>query len=64
VKAGTCTRGVRVSMPKHRMLAHIPSPPQVRLRSSTTPQGLPRYRLPIMPSQNSSTRVPSTHSHT
>src|SRR5918999_3103003 len=51
-------------MPKHMMLANIPSHPQVRLRSSTNPQGLPRHRRPIMPSQHASTHVPSPHAHT
>ena len=60
MKVGTCTRGVRVSKPQHVMLANIPSTPRVHLRSSTTPQGLPRHRLPIMPSQNASMHVPST----
>src|SRR5262245_2415509 len=41
------------------MLANISSPPQVRWRSSTNTQGLPRHRLPIMPSQNVSSHVPS-----
>src|ERR1043166_5730416 len=30
------------------MLSHISSPPQVRWRSATHPQGLPRYRLPLL----------------
>src|SRR4029434_6657487 len=42
------------------MLMNISSPPRVRWRSSTTPQGLPRHRLPIMPSQNVSVHVPLT----
>jgi Transposase len=51
-------------MPKPMMLANRPANPQVRLRSSTNPQGLPRHRLPLMPSQNSSPHVPSTQAPT
>jgi hypothetical protein len=36
------------------------SPPRVRWRASTTPQGLPRHRLPIRPSQHVSVPVPAT----
>jgi hypothetical protein len=42
------------------MLANIPSTPRVRVRSVTKTQGLPRYRLPIIPSQNAHTHVPAT----
>src|SRR5262244_412488 len=41
------------------MLSNISSHPQVRWRSLTNTQGLPRHRLPIMPSQNVSSHVPS-----
>src|SRR5438477_610165 len=46
------------------MLTNISSPPRVRWRSSTHTQGLPRYRLSIMPAQNVSSHVPSCHSST
>src|SRR5229473_4556802 len=46
------------------MLMNISSPPRVRWRSLTNTQGLPRHRLPLMPSQNVSGPVPSRHSHT
>jgi transposase len=40
------------------MLSNIASYPQVRVRSATNPQGLPRHRLPLMPSQNARRHVP------
>src|SRR5262249_51917151 len=40
------------------MLSHLASTPQVRVRSSTNTQGLPRHRLPIMPAQNARRHVP------
>ena len=43
------------------MLSNIFSHPQVRWRSSTNTQSLPRYRLSIMPSQNASRHVPWHH---
>src|SRR5262249_44447040 len=46
------------------MLSNISSHLRVRWRSSTNTQGLPRYRLPIMPSQNVSSHVPGRHSNT
>ena len=46
------------------MLSNISLHLRVRWRSSTNTQGLPRYRLPIMPSQNVSLHVPSCHSST
>ena len=42
-----------------RDASNIPSNPQVCLRSLTNTQGLPHHRLPIMPSQNASSHVPS-----
>jgi Transposase len=44
------------------MLATIPSTLRGRFRSSTTPQGLPRHRLPIMPSPHVRAPVPSARS--
>src|SRR5262249_59433423 len=41
------------------MLSNISSNPQVRGRSSTNTQSLPRHRLSIMPSQNARRHVPS-----
>src|SRR5262247_3288294 len=41
------------------MLSNISSNPQVRGRSSTNTQSLPRHRLSIMPSQNAHKHVPS-----
>ena len=49
MRAGTCTRRLRISKPQHMVLSNISSNPRVRLCSSTNTQGLPRYRLPIMP---------------
>src|SRR5713226_307357 len=46
------------------MLTHISSTPQVRGRSVTNTQSLPRHRLSIMLSQNARTHVPSYHSST
>jgi hypothetical protein len=48
-------------MPKPMMLSTIPSTPRVRWRSRTNTPGLPRYRLPLMPSQNASSHVPAHH---
>jgi hypothetical protein len=45
-------------------LSNISSHLRVRWRSSTHTQGLPRYRLPLMPSQNVSSHVPCRHSRT
>src|SRR5215470_1250521 len=44
------------------MLSNIFSTPQVRGRSSTNTQRLPRHRLSLMPSQNASRHVPFHHS--
>ena len=63
-KAGTCTRGVRIGTPKRMTLSNIASTPQVRWRSSTHTQSLPRHRLSLMPSQSASRPVPSHHSIT
>jgi len=38
--------------------AALASSPRVRLRSITNTQGLPSYRLTILPSQNASVHVP------
>src|SRR5262245_14965806 len=43
------------------MLPNISSHPRVRWRSLTNTQGLPLYRLSIMPSQNTSMPIPSPH---
>ncbi len=55
--AGTCARGLRINTPKHSMLAFTVPNPRVRLSSSTNTQGVPRDRLPITASQNSSSHV-------
>jgi hypothetical protein len=44
--AGPCPCSARVSTPTPVMLAHSASMPRGCGRSSTTPQGLPRHRLP------------------
>jgi len=59
VTAGPCTRGLRICKPQHAMLPNIFSNPRVRLHSLTNTQGLPLYRLSIMPSQNASMHIPS-----
>src|SRR3989442_1467108 len=46
------------------MLTHISSTPQVRGRSVTHTQSLPRHRLSIMLSQNARRHVPSYNSST
>jgi transposase len=46
------------------MLSNISSHRRVRWRSLTNTQGLPRYRLPLMPAQHVSRHVPSRHSRT
>ncbi len=46
------------------MLSNLPSTPRVCLCSLTHTQGLPRHRLPLMPSQNASLHVPAHHSST
>ncbi|MFQ5874581.1 MAG: transposase [Dehalococcoidia bacterium] len=47
MRAGTCTRRLRISKPQHMMLTNISSHLRVCLRSSTNTQGLPLHRLPI-----------------
>lgn len=55
---GTCTRELRIGFPKRSTFAALASSPRVRLRSTTNTQGLPSYRLTILPSQNASRHVP------
>src|ERR1700674_5079907 len=57
-EGGTCTRGLRIYRPKRPTFAALASSPRVRLRSTTNTQGLPCYRLTILPSQNASVHVP------
>src|SRR5678809_133514 len=60
-EGGTCTRGLRIYRPKRPTFAALASSPRVRLRSTTNTQGLPSYRLTILPSQNASVHVPETN---
>ena len=57
-EGGTCARGLRISRPKRLTISGLRSSPRVRLRSTTNTQGLPSYRLSILPSQNASMHVP------
>ena len=58
-EGGTCTRGLRISVPKRSTLTGLASSPRVCLRSTTNTQGLPSYRLTILPSQSASMHVPN-----
>jgi len=57
-EGGTCTRGLRISVPKRSTLTVLASSPRVCLRSTTNTQGLPSYRLTILLSQIASAHVP------
>ena len=56
-EGGTCTRGLRIRFPKRSTFAALASSPRMRLRSTTNTQGLPSYRLAILPSQSARMHV-------
>ena len=58
-EGGTCTRRLRIECSKRSTFTALASSPRVRLRSTTNTQGLPSYRLTILPSQNASGHVPN-----
>ena len=56
-EGGTCTRGLRISVPERSTFAALASSPRVCLHSTTNTQGLPSYRLAILPSQSARMHV-------
>lgn len=57
-ESGTCTRGLRISVPERSTFAGLASSPRVCLHSTTNTQGLPSDRLAILPSQSASKHIP------
>lgn len=57
-ESGTCTRGLRISVPERSTFAVLASSPRVCLHSTTNTQGLPSDRLAILPSQSVSKHIP------
>ena len=57
-EGGTCTRGLRISVPERSTFAVLASSPRVCLHSTTNTQGLPSDRLAILPSQSASKHIP------
>ena len=57
-EGGTCTRGLRISVPERSTFAALASSPRVCLHSTTNTQGLPSDRLAILPSQSASKHIP------
>lgn len=57
-EGGTCTRGLRISVPERSTFAVLASSLRVCLHSTTNTQGLPSYRLAILPSQSASKHIP------
>ena len=58
-EGGTCTCGLRIFVPERSTFAGLASSPRVCLHSTTNTQGLPSYRLAILPSQSASKHIPS-----
>lgn len=57
-EGGTCTRGLRISVPERSTFAVLASSLRVLLALTTNTQGLPSYRLAILPSQSASKHIP------
>ena len=57
-EGGTCTRGLRISVPERSTFAALASSPRVCLHSTTNTQGLPSDRLAILLSQSASKHIP------
>jgi len=63
-EGGTCTRGLRISVPECSTFAGLASSSRVCLHSTTNTQGLPSDRLAILPSQSASKHIPIRESIT